>query len=284
MSAGTLSGDRLPQTIMVAEGTPRIVIEIRNKDPIDLLDFSAQLTGIAREHEARMRADHPGIDVDETRLLVVDVRKGSIIMELLPVLAPIVATVDYANTVIDFVKHMQAGLSALIPSGGRLENATTQQLKNFGDTVHAIAQDSDGQLHIAARHQNGDVIQEFVVSRSDAKAIEVNATAQRKELQRPGQNIYHRVLMRLHQSSVEDLKVGKRTSEKGIVERIDDVPRTLIYASDLAGQRIKDEILKPDGNPFQKGFIVDLDVETVGGRPKLYRIMEVHDVIDLEEE
>lgn len=284
MSAGTLSGKRLPQTLMTTEGTPRIVIEIRNRDPIDLLDFSAQLTGIAHEHEAKMRADNPNVDIDETRLLVVDVRKGSIIMELLPVLAPIVSTIDYANTVISFVKHMKSGLGSLIPAGGRLENANTQQLKNFGDTVHAIAQDSEGQLLIAARHQNGDVIQEFVVSRDEAKAIETNANAQRRELQEPRQDIYHRVLMRLHQSSVENLKVGKRTSEKGIVERIDDRPRTLIYASDLAGQRIKDEILKPNGNPFQKGFIVDLDVETVGGKPKLYRIMEVHDVIDLEEE
>ena len=89
--------------------------------------------------------------------------------------------------------------------------------------------------------------------------------------------------MTLHQSSVEGLKIGKKTSEKGIVERIDQVPRTLIYASDLAGQRIKDEILKPDGNPFQKGFIVDLDVETVGGRPKVYRVIAVHEVIDLDE-
>ena len=77
--------------------------------------------------------------------------------------------------------------------------------------------------------------------------------------------------------------VGALLNRQKFVERIDQVPRTLIYASDLAGQRIKDEILKPDGNPFQKGFIVDLDVETVGGRPKVYRVIAVHEVIDLDE-
>lgn len=90
--------------------------------------------------------------------------------------------------------------------------------------------------------------------------------------------------MRLHQTSAEGLKIDKRTSEKGIVERIGPTPRTLVYASDLAGQRIKAEILQADGNPFQKGFIVDLDVETVNGAPRLYRIVEVHDVIDLDDE
>lgn len=89
--------------------------------------------------------------------------------------------------------------------------------------------------------------------------------------------------MRLHQSSVDGLKVGKRTSEKGIVERIDMIARPLIYVSELAGQRIKSEILKPDGNPYQKAFLVDVDMETINGRPRAYRILEVHDVLDLDE-
>ncbi|WP_162630752.1 hypothetical protein [Paracoccus endophyticus] len=87
----------------------------------------------------------------------------------------------------------------------------------------------------------------------------------------------------LHQSSVDDLKVGRRSSDKGIIERIDETPRTLVYVSDFAGQRIKDEIFEDGGNPFQKGFIVDVDVETARGRPKIYRVLAVHDVLDLDD-
>jgi hypothetical protein len=90
--------------------------------------------------------------------------------------------------------------------------------------------------------------------------------------------------MRLHQSSLADARVGKRTSEKGIIERIDTTPRSLVYISELAGQRIKEEIIRPGGNPYGKGFIVDVDVETLGGRPKVYRILEVHDVIELDDD
>jgi hypothetical protein len=90
--------------------------------------------------------------------------------------------------------------------------------------------------------------------------------------------------MHLHQSSVEDLKVGKRTSEKGIVEAVDMTPRALIYASDLAGQQIKEVILEPGGNPYQKAFVIDMDVETVNGRPRAYRVLEVHQVLDLDED
>lgn len=261
-----------------------IVVIIENSDPIDLLDFTSSLTGLAREHEARIRAERPGVELDETRLLIVEIRKGSIILEMLPALAPIISSMEYANTAINFVKHLTHLTEPLRQPGGRLDDPTTAQLKNLNETVQAIVRDSEGKLTVQARHKNGKVLQELIIEREDAKVIEANVTEQRREIDQAKSVPYPRVLMRLHQSSVEDLRVGKRTSEKGIVERVDLVPRTLIYASDLAGQRIKEEIMKPDGNPFQKGFVIDLDVETVGGKPRVYRVLEVYDIIDLDDE
>ncbi|SDW33923.1 hypothetical protein [Paracoccus sanguinis] len=261
-----------------------IEVIIRNSEPIELLDFTASLTGIAREHELRLKERSPRIEVDQTRLLIVDIRKGSIVLELLPILAPIISTAEMTNTAVDFVSHMKRVFGQLRQPGGRAEGATTAQLKNLNDTVQTVANDSNGELFIAARYQNGEVIQELVINKNEAAIISENATSQRKEIEATGSAKLSRVLMRLHQSSVDDLKVGRKTSEKGIVERVDLKPRALIYASDLAGQRIKDEILKDDGNPFQKGFVVDLDVETVGGKPRAYRILAVHEVIDLDED
>lgn len=278
-----MAGAVLPQVHKMMLDAAHIEVVIKNADPIDLLDFTASLTAIAREHEARLKTRLPRVDVDETRLLIVDVRKGSIILELLPILAPIISTAEVTNTAVDFVNHMKSALGQLAVPGGRVQSATTAQLKNMNDTVQTVVNDSSGEMTIAARYQSGEVIQELVITRSDAKAISENAISQRRELEAKGSDVLDRVLMRLHQSSVDNLKVGRKTSEKGIVERIDLKPRALIYASDLAGQRIKDEILKDEGNPFQKGFIVDLDVETVGGKPQAYRILAVHDVIDLDE-
>lgn len=263
---------------------PLIVVVIENSDPIDLLDFTASLTGLAREHEARVRSQRPGVDFDETRLLIVEVRKGSIVLEMLPALAPIIATMEYSNTAVDFVKHLARLVKPLRIPGGRLEDPTTAQLKNLNETVQSVVRDTDGRLKVEARYKNGRVLQELIIEKEDAVVIEANVVEQRREIEMSKSVPYPRVLMRLHQSSVEDLRVGKRTSEKGIVESIDLIPRTLIYASDLAGQRIKEEIVKPDGNPYQKGFVIDLDVETVGGKPRVYRVIDVHDIIDLDDE
>jgi len=284
MVVGNLSGDRLPQVTRIAEDPANIVIVIENAEPIDLLDFTSSLTAFAREHETHLRAERPGIDVEETRLLLVDIQKGSILLQLLPALAPIVSTVEYTNTAVSFVKHMKGLYDLLRVPGGRVPDASTQQLKNMTDSIHAIAQDSDGKVTVQARYSNGPVLVEFVVKKEEARQIEQNAIAQRRELTDRTGSQHERVIMRLFQSSIDNLKVGKRTTEKGIVERIDQVPRALVYASDLAGQRIKDEITRPEGNPYEKLFVVDLDVETVGGKPKVYRILKVHDVLEADEE
>lgn len=266
-----------------AEDAARIIVEIYNSQPIELLDLTASLSALAREHESYLRHARVGVSIEETRLLVMDVRKGSIVLELLPALVPIVSTMEVTNTAASFVAHVRDFIMPLRLPGGRAPEATTQQLKNFSDAVQAVANDPKGRTRIAARHIDGKVIQEFLIEKEEAKVVQINAQAQRREMEGKGNAQYRKVLMRLHQSSLADMSVGKRTSEKGIVEKIDMVPRTLIYASDLAGKRIKEEIQRGEGNPFSKGFIVDLDVETVGGVPRLYRITDVIDVVDLEE-
>lgn len=273
----------IPQPHLSADAA-RIEIIIANHDPLELTDFTSSLTAMAREHEARLKSANPKVDVDETRLLIVDIRRGSVVLELLPVLAPIITTAEVTNTAIAFVQHLGRAFSILRKPGGRLEDPTVTQLKNMSDAVQVIANDSEGQLKISAKYKNGDVIQEFIVTKSDAEKISQNSIEQRREIEKRESAELKKVLMRLHQTSAENLKVDKRTSEKGIIERVDGIPRTLVYASDLAGQRIKSEILQADGNPFQKGFIVDADIETVNGKPRLYRIVEVHQIIDLEED
>jgi hypothetical protein len=83
------------------------------------------------------------------------------------------------------------------------------------------------------------------------------------------------------QSNVKDTTLGKRTGERVIIEAISERDLPLIYASELAEQRIKHEIRVGDENVYKKGFIVDVNVETRGGNPVGYRVTNVHQVIDL---
>lgn len=268
-------------TSPLADGVT-LVVEINNSAPIELNDFVLSLAGLAKEHESALRAARPAISVDETRLLIVDIRKGSIILDLVPALAPIVSTAEFVNTVVDFVEKLKSGFDELKKVGGRLSDPSVSRLKNFNDTVKAIAADPNGRLAIKAKHREKGILTEFSIGKEDAGRIIENSSKQRAEIELQSSSKYSRLLMTLHQSSVENPKIGKRNAEKGIVEKIDNIPRPLIYASEQAGQAIKSAILNPSENAFNKGFVVDLDVETVGGKPRVYRITAVYDIIDLD--
>jgi len=57
-----------------------------------------------------------------------------------------------------------------------------------------------------------------------------------------------------------------------------------MYASDLAEQRVKHEIREADDNIYKKGFSVDVSVLYRNSRPIVYRILSVHEVVDLPDE
>jgi len=62
-----------------------------------------------------------------------------------------------------------------------------------------------------------------------------------------------------------------------------DKPRPLIYASAMAEQEIKREIAD-DESVYRKGFVVDVNVESRGGRPMVYAVTNLHQIIDLPDD
>jgi hypothetical protein len=65
------------------------------------------------------------------------------------------------------------------------------------------------------------------------------------------------------------------------IEEISDRSLALVYGSELAEQRIKHEIREADENVYKKGFVVDVNVRSTGGRPVAYAATHVHQVVDL---
>ena len=76
-----------------------------------------------------------------------------------------------------------------------------------------------------------------------------------------------RVLMRFTRSDIGDVTVGKPSGERVKIEEISDRALPLVYGSELAEERIKHEIREADENVYKKGFMVDVNVKSTGGRP-----------------
>jgi len=106
----------------------------------------------------------------------------------------------------------------------------------------------------------------------------------KKEIDAVSAADYQRVLMWFKRSDKDDAALGVRSGERVVIEKISEQDRPLIYASNLAEERIKDVMRNTDENIYHKGFVVDVNVQMKGGKPVAYAIAHVHQIIDLPSE
>ena len=104
---------------LMAGASAYINVTIDTKNPIELSDFVSEFTSVSAQYDKFMRENHPDLSPG-AQMFVKQVRRGSIIFELLPyapnlLLGPdVVSTLDSVNAVIEFVQEYETRGSALI--------------------------------------------------------------------------------------------------------------------------------------------------------------------------
>lgn len=267
-----------------------ISVKIKTKNPIEIGDFVSEFTSVASQYEKFIRDEHPDL-VSEAHIYVKQVKRGSIIVELLP-FAPFVImgagqiahSMEQVNAVNKFVRNYGHKLKAYFKKDGKVEDATRSDLKDFMGSVAAIANDPDGSAVLeAVVFEDGKRKVRAALKFTSKQAFRASEQIERhrQQLEKKADVDFERRLMIFRQANVKAPPVGKRTGEWVMIEEISDAELPLVYASDIAEQRIKHEIKEADDNIFKKGFIVDVNVQTKGGRPVAYRVTNLHQVIDL---
>lgn len=171
--------------------------------------------------------------------------------------------------------------------GTPLEGASKSDLQEVGKTLRALSNDAGGKMLVESlRYQQGVWVRnlELTFSTAEARQAEVTIEDQKKALDAISHSDYSRVLVMFERSAKSKSDVHKPTGELVIIEEINEKPKALIYASEMAEQIIKREIIEADDNIFKKGFIVDADAKTREGRIIAYAVTAVHQVIDIPDE
>lgn len=251
---------------------PHIILNIQTKRPIELDDFVSAFSSISSQYEKFVRAQYPELSGD-AKIFVREVRAGSIEADLIPWamqgLSAVVNVIEQIQIVEKFVKTYGAVLGKYL-HGSKEADATRTDLKDFMGSVSAIANDPNGRSTLqAVAYEDGKkkiravLVFDTVQAREAQKQIE----DQKLLLESATSADHQRVLMTFKQSNVKDSVMGKRTGERVAIEDISPRDLPLIYASELAEQRIKHEVREADENVYKKAFIVDVNVQLVGGRP-----------------
>ncbi|MBL4926810.1 hypothetical protein [Fuscibacter oryzae] len=262
-----------------------LTLTIENSQPIELSAFVGAFTSLAAEYRRSVKQND---DLeDEAVIFVKQVRSGSIIADLIPVVAPalpiIASHVDQVWQAIEFVEKWGERIKKLA-SGSIPPSFGKSDLKTFSDAMEAIARDPNGSSKLeAATFEDGkrQVRAAFKFSTGQALEASKKIDAEYKRIEAKSDRSVERVLMVFTRSDIKDAPTEKRSGERVLIPEIDNRDIPLIYASELSEQRIKHEIREADDNIFKKGFVVDVIVIQKGERAIAYKVTNVHDVIDL---
>jgi hypothetical protein len=262
-----------------------IVLNIKTRNAIELTDFVSAFTSISSQYEKFIRSHYPEMSHD-ANIFIREVRAGSIEADLIPWalqgLSAVVNVIEQIEIVVKFVKTYGSTLSTYL-GGSTSPDATRSDLKDFMGAVSAIANDPNGRATLqAVAFEDGKKKIKAAISFDTTQARQAQKQIEDQQLMFEKESADHRrVLMVFTQSNIKDTAMGKRTGERVKVDDVSSRDMPLIYASDLAEQRIKHEVREADDNVYKKGFVVDVNVQLVNGKPAAYRVTNVHQVIDL---
>lgn len=269
---------------LMNENGASIVFNLDLSHPVEISDFVSAFAGLGGQFERHIRAEHPDLE-GEVKVYVKEVRKGSIEAELIPLAYnTIITAMDHHQIATKFVKSLANKVGLVSAKGGRLPNGTKSELTEIVDTIAAVANDPDGKATVSAVHyKKTGKTTEFSMEllTRDAKVALESIDGQFKEIEKVTDFDHLNKLLTFYQSN---RKATDKSGEKGVIEDISAKPLAVVYASDLAKERIKSEMLAGDRNIYKLGFFVDVNVQTKNGRPVAYRIKAVNEVIDLPDE
>lgn len=268
---------------LMGETDSFLTITLDLSDPVEIHDFAAFFAGMGSQFDDWLGRNHPDLK-GTARLYVREVRRGSIIADLIPQL-DVIGAMDNVLIVAGFAALFSKRVRAFI-SGNRVGGSSKSDLKHMADTIKAVAHDKDGVMRVDRLVYKEGLLSRHVeveFDTSQARTALRTIEGQKLDLDKQTFADRQRVLMVFRRSDTGDAALGKRSGELVVIEDIQDAPLPLIYASELAGERIKDEVRDHD-SIYHKGFVVDVNITQHNGRNVAYSVTNVHQVIDLPDE
>jgi hypothetical protein len=257
--------------------------KIQNSQPIELLDLTKSLSAMADEY--RRHLDDLGLDSSEqpVKLLIKEVRAGSIEIDLVDVAAmaypSLVAMGGDINTIVEFGKHIKACLDYLLKKTPQKPSSfkEARRLQNLSDILEPIAKDPNATMTIRPMVINiNGANSNVVVQTMESNAAQNEIGREISQIKKPVKGFEEKVLLRWYQTR-NDAK--SKIGDKGIVESITGRPVKTIFS----GDSLKNQMLQMDDNFYRRAFLVDIQIDTINGRPALYKIIAIHDTIDISD-
>jgi len=257
----------------------RLTIRIENKYPIELMDLTRSFNSFADEYNRHLSQQPDFPDQANIRLYIKEIKTGSVVADLIAMSAPalpVISYIVYANSIISFSRYLKMAYDYLLGDSKTKPLLAKHNYENLRDIVEPIAKDNGSQIFIQ-NDIKGNVQISLTLNSVQANAAQNAARREIQALTEPLTGVQQQVLLYWYQARKD---VKSQVGDRGIIESISKKPVKVIFGT----EGINDSMLLERENPFKFGYIVDVIVETVNDKPAVYKIINLYDKVELQEE
>lgn len=250
-------------------------VEIENSKPIELIDLTESFLSLGDEYN-RFVSTHPEFsDSAGVKLYIKKITSSSVKADIIAMgitgsqmIMPIISD---TNSLIAFAKFLKSTYDYFL--GKEKEQPAVLQkadYANFLGFVQPVSKDHASQVNVSVTY-NGAVQQAFYINSSQANAAQNTIKRTLEKLREPDRGTKRQVVL-YWEKGAPHTKAGNR----GIIESIWPTDVKVVFEDD----RVKQEMLLSAENPFRFGYLVDVSVETIDGKPVLYKVTRYYELVD----
>jgi len=251
-------------------------MELKNNEPIEVGDLGAALTALAEEYREYTASNSPDIVAKDVRLYVRTIRPGSTIADFVALAPLALPFIENANSVMSFGQYIATLLNGLLLRNKKPE-VGPKSLENAIRLVEPVAKDNASQMNIQLVAENQTINNYITINSVQANAVQNAARRELQQMAEPILGTRRNVVLVLHQARSDP---RSRAGDRGRIESIYPASVKLLFEND----GLKAAMVGGDDNPFKFAYVVDVDVETVHGRPVLYKVTALHDRMEISDQ
>lgn len=259
-----------------------LTVEINNKRPIELVDLTTSFLSLGEEYK-RFVGLHPEFsESPDVRLYIKEIRTGSVKADLMALAATMIPVVtpllSQTNSLIGFAKHLKTAYDYFLGKAETKPILHNTEYGNLTAIVEPVAKDNGSQINFITQHiDNRTIYQDFKLDSHEANEAQNLIAKERLLLKAPETQPHRKKVLYWYQARND---MQSRAGDRGIIESIAPSPIKIEFEDDAA----KDAMLHGLANPFLTGYVVDVAVETIQGKPVLYKVVGYHGKVEPPEQ
>ena len=257
-----------------------ILFHIEHSKPIEISEFVTSLNAIGSLFSSFAKKNGDCKEAAKSKLYVEKIEEGCIDIILCEVfVAGMLPFMENMNVILEFSSYVKNVIDYLTKGKGTKPELDFNECKGFKELMNVTAGDNNGSTEIGAINKADklNVYNNCTFNFQESNSAQNQLERRIEEIKsvQPVVDMYSRQLMTIYQMR-SDMDTDK--GNKAVIDSISSKKLAVVFETD----ELKERILHSDPNPTKKAFLVDVVLQTVNGKTVAYKVMALHDVIDLE--